>query len=69
MRTEANIPDPDAFYEALLAAHAGLSDEESLALDARLILLLANQIGDQAILAECIGAARDSLLRARAPGR
>jgi hypothetical protein len=58
MRTDANIPDPDGFYEAWLAAHEGLSDAESADLDTRLVLLLANQIGDQAVLLACIAAAR-----------
>ena len=39
-------PAADDFYEALLAAHEGLSFEESAALNARLVLLLANQVGD-----------------------
>ncbi len=50
----ANIPDPDDFYEALLAAHQGLSKAESDALNARLILLLANHIGDPDILREAL---------------
>lgn len=51
------LTDPDGFYEALLDAHAGLSAEESQALNARLILLLAHQIGDQQILITCLRAA------------
>jgi len=58
MKTHANIPDPDGFYEALLRAHEGLSDGESHDLDARLLLLLANQVGDQAVLLACIAEAR-----------
>jgi hypothetical protein len=58
MRTDPNIPDPDGFYAALVAAHEGLSDAASAALNARLVLLLANQIGDQQVLADCIAAAR-----------
>ena len=58
MRTDANIPDPDGFYEAWVAAHEGLSDEENSDLDARLVLLLANQIGDQEVLLACIAQAR-----------
>lgn len=50
--------DPDGFYEALLDAHEGLSFDESVALNARLILILANQIGDQALLAECLALAK-----------
>lgn len=58
MKTALNLQDADAFYEQLLDAHAGLSREQSELLNARLILLLANQIGDAAILADCIAAAR-----------
>jgi hypothetical protein len=58
MKTDAHIPDPDGFYAAWVAAHEGLSDEESTDLDARLVLLLANQVGDQAVLLECIAEAR-----------
>ncbi len=58
MKTDAHIPDPDGFYEAWVAAHEGLSDAESNDLDARLVLLLANQIGDQKVLLECIAEAR-----------
>ena len=59
----------DAFYEALLAAHAGLSDAESAALDARLILILANQVGDIDVLREALAAARASIADASArPG-
>jgi hypothetical protein len=67
MQTEPNLSDPDGFYERLIEAHAGLDDDESTALDARLILLLANQVGDAAVLTECIAAARESVLRARRP--
>ncbi len=58
MKTHARIPDPDGFYQAWIAAHEGLTESESADLDARLVLLLANQIGDQAVLLECIAAAR-----------
>jgi hypothetical protein len=58
MKTESNIADPDGFYEAWTAAHQGLSESESADLDARLVLLLANQVGDLAVLLDCIAAAR-----------
>lgn len=48
--TEANLTDPDAFYERLVEAHRGLSDAASRRLNAKLILLLANHIGDAEIL-------------------
>ncbi len=60
MRTELTIADPDAFYAALVAAHEGLSAEQSAALNARLVILLANQIGDGQVLLECIEAAREA---------
>lgn len=44
----------DDFYEALIQAHQGLSDEQSAALNARLILLLANQVGDVAVLRQAL---------------
>ena len=58
MKTEPGIPDPDGLYQALIEAHQGLSDQESAELNARLVFLLANQIGDQALLLECVAAAR-----------
>ena len=48
------LTDPDGFYEALLDAHDGLSPDASAALNARLILILANQIGDAALLSQCL---------------
>lgn len=50
----------DDFYEALIEAHRDLGDEASEALNARLILLLANHIGDIAVLREALALARDS---------
>ena len=66
MRTDPNMSDPDGFYEAWLAAHDGLSDEESSDLDARLVLLLANQVGAAEGLRACIAEARAA---ARSPVR
>ena len=56
-----NIQEPDDFYQTLIEAHAGLSDEQSSALNARLVLLLANQIGDLNTLRQAIAAARASI--------
>lgn len=53
-----NIADPDGFYEELLRAHEGLSKAESDALNARLILIMANHIGDRAVLSAALQAAR-----------
>jgi hypothetical protein len=57
MKTALNLQDADGFYELLLDAHLGLSKEESDLLNARLILLLANQVGDGKVLRECVEAA------------
>jgi hypothetical protein len=59
MNTNPRFEDADAFYEQLLDAHTGLDREHSELLNARLILLLANQIGDPRVLRACIDAARD----------
>ena len=58
LNTQPNIARPDDFYQALIEAHAGLSEAQSAALNARLILLLANQVGDLATLREAIAAAK-----------
>ena len=52
--TTPNIDDPDGFYADLLAVHEGLTPEESAALNARLILLLANHAGNRAVLGEAL---------------
>jgi uncharacterized protein DUF2783 len=52
--TEPNIAEPDEFYAELLAIHEGRSKQESDDINARLILLLANHIGDRAILSEAM---------------
>ena len=58
LNTEPNLAAPDDFYEQLIASHRGLSDEESALLNAKLVLLLANHIGDGGVLAEALTAAR-----------
>jgi len=59
LNTDPNIAQPDDFYQALIDAHAGLSDAQSAALNARLILLLANHIGDIDTLRAAIAAAKE----------
>lgn len=51
-------PDGDAFYAALLAAHEGLDPAESHALNARLVLMLSNEVGDLKKLKELLADAR-----------
>lgn len=59
-----NIAAPDDFYAALLATHDGLTRAESEALNARLILILANHIGDHAVLSQALHAALPPTKRA-----
>ena len=59
MKTDLNLQDADGFYEQLLDAHEGLSKDQSDLLNARLILLLANQVGDARVLQACVAAAKD----------
>jgi hypothetical protein len=58
--TTAHLEAPDDFYEALIDCHRDLSSEQSHALNARLVLLLANHIGAQNVLKQALRAARDS---------
>lgn len=59
MITEPQWQDADTFYEQLLDAQAGLTPAQIELFSARLILLLANQVGEAQVLADCIAAARD----------
>jgi hypothetical protein len=58
MKTQPNFQDADGFYEQLLDAHAGLTPGQSELFNARLILILANQVGDAGTLRQCIEAAQ-----------
>ncbi len=55
---EPNIIDSDGFYQELLGAHEGMSKDESDAYNARLILTLANHIGDRAVLRAALEVAK-----------
>jgi hypothetical protein len=59
--TESRLADPDRTYRALIEAHRGLSDEDSAALNSRLVLILANHIGEHAVLQEAIALAKQSM--------
>ena len=58
--TRRNITDQDGAYAALIGAHKGLTEAESTAFNARLILILMNHIGDRAVIDEAILLARTS---------
>ena len=60
--TEPNLEAPDDFYEALIDAHRELSLEQSHALNTKLVLLLANQVGRIDVLREALQAARTSTI-------
>jgi hypothetical protein len=59
--TENRLTDPDRTYRALIEAHRGLSDEGSAALNSRLVLILANHIGEHAVFQEAIALAKQSM--------
>ena len=59
--TDTNLSAPDDFYEALIDAHRDLSNAQSQELNAALILLLANHLGDIAVLKEALQHARASV--------
>jgi hypothetical protein len=59
--TDPNIPDHDDFYAALLDMHRGLTDEQSNLVNAKLVLLLANHVGDPSILREAMRYARQDV--------
>ena len=64
LNLQPNLQSPDDFYEALIESHRGLSLAQSAMLNAKLILLLANQVGDLVVLRAAIAKAREGL----APG-
>jgi len=61
LNSEINIAAPDDFYEELIELHRGLSDKQSALVNAKLILLLANHIGDATVLREAMRAAREDV--------
>lgn len=58
LNLQANIADPDTFYAELIALQANLSDDEALSVYNKLILLLANHIGDMDVLREAFAVAK-----------
>lgn len=62
LNSEPNLASPDDFYEELIDLHRDLSDEQSALVNAKLILLLANQIGDLNVLRAAMAAARQDVV-------
>ena len=61
LNVEPNLADPDAYYEMLVDTHQNLSDEQSRMLNAQLILLLSNHIGDPDVLRVAFAIARGNV--------
>lgn len=60
LNRQPNLPEPDGFYEELIASQRDLSDEQADLLLAKLVLILANHIGDRAVLREALALARQN---------
>jgi hypothetical protein len=61
LNTEPNLASPDDFYEALIDLHRGLSDAQSATVNAKLVLLLANHVGDAQALRDAMALAREAV--------
>ena len=61
LKTDLGLDAPDDVYQALVELHRGLDDEQARLVDAKLILLLANHLGDRQILEEAIAIAREQV--------
>lgn len=59
---QPNISSPDSFYEELIHAQRDMSDDQADMLLAKLVLVLANQVGDRAVLSDAIALARSNTL-------
>ncbi|HLR78465.1 MAG TPA: DUF2783 domain-containing protein [Burkholderiaceae bacterium] len=68
LNTLSNLADPDDFYASLIDAHRDLSTTQSHALNAALVLLLANHIGDRDVITGALQAAREAALQDTVPG-
>ena len=68
LNRQPNISTPDSFYEELINAQRDLSDDQADMWLAKLVLVLANHIGDRAVLAEAIDLARSNTLAASPSG-
>ncbi|MDO8300813.1 DUF2783 domain-containing protein [Lacisediminimonas sp.] len=61
LNLEPNIPDPDGFYEELVACQRDLPDDKALLFQAKLLLVLANHVGERSVLTQAMQAALRSL--------
>jgi hypothetical protein len=64
LSTSSNFRDPDSAYRGVVEAHRGLSATQSADLDAALVLILANHIGDADVLRDAIALAKRTMIEA-----
>jgi hypothetical protein len=62
LNRQPNIADPDGFYQELIQSQRGLSDAQAEMLVAKLVLILANHVGEREVLREALALARDNTL-------
>lgn len=62
LNRKPNIVDPDGFYQELIESQRDLNDEQADMLTTKLVLILANHVGDRALLSEAIALARSNTL-------
>ena len=62
LNRQPNIADADGFYQELIDSQRGLSDAQAEMLTTKLVLILANHVGERAVLSEAIALARDNTL-------
>jgi hypothetical protein len=62
LSTKSNFADPDTAYRLIVEAHRGLSETQSADLDAALVLVLANHIGDLDVLCEALALAKRRMI-------
>ena len=62
LNRQPNLADPDDFYRELIDSQRGLSDEQADMLTTKLVLILANHVGDREVLREAFALARDNTL-------
>jgi len=67
LNTEPNLAAPDDFYQELIEMHRDLSEEQSALVNAKLILLLANHVGDLGVLRAALTAAREDVAAGPTP--
>lgn len=67
LNTQPHLADPDGFYASLINAHRDLTTAQSHAMNAALVLLLANHIGDLQAIQQALDAAREAVIRDTEP--